>query len=650
MCGICGKRDPRGVAKDALRRMTDSLAHRGPDDEGVFVDGPVGLGHRRLSIIDLAGGRQPMRGADGSLCITFNGEIYNYRELRAELEARGRRFKTRSDTEVILALYEQSGPACVESLRGMFAFAIHDAKADRLFLARDHLGQKPLYYTDNGERFAFASEIKALLADDPSLREMDEKALHQYLTLRIIPSPRTMFRRIHKLPPGHCLVHENGSVTISRYWGLSYEPKDVRREDELLDELDERAQDAVRHCMVSDVPVGAFLSGGLDSGLVVGMMAKQFGTPVSGSEAPPGPTAGAFPTFSAGIPYADYDENPVAALVSRRYGTSGTFEKLDASIVRMLPEIVWHLDEPADPLSLCNYFISGIARGEVKVALTGDGGDELFAGYDRYSGYRYVDYYSILPLFVREHLVRRLIDFIPDRFSQKSLSQKLRWVNRLSLVDSDCRYARSLGHFFFTEEFRDELYGSRLESAVAGFDPEEALAHYFGAEDERDVIDRMLNADTMIRLPDHSLMILDRMSMAHGLEARAPFLDHELAQFAATLPVRFKVNGSRLRHLQRRLGERYLPNEVFAGGKRGFSSGISYLLNTEYGRLFSAFLRDSHLVREGYLQFATVKRIFDEHLDHEVDHHNRLWLLCHAEIWYRMMIEGATVESIRAAR
>ncbi len=648
MCGICGKLDPRGVTKAAIGRMAASLAHRGPDEEGVFVDGPVGLGHRRLSIIDLTGGQQPMQSADGSLRITFNGEIYNYRELRAELEALGRHFVTQSDTEVILALYEQRGRACVQSLRGMFAFAIHDAKAGRLFLARDHLGQKPLYYTYNGEQFAFASEIKALLADDPSLREMDEKALHQYLTLRIIASPRTMYRRIMKLPPGHALVFERGSVTVERYWNLSYEPKDHRSEDDLLEELDAHILDAVKYCMVSDVPVGAFLSGGLDSGLVVGMMARHSAGGSYESARIPRGSGGAFPTFSAAIPYAEYDESPVAALVSRQYGTTGTIETLDASIVNMLPEIVWHLDEPADPLSLCTYFISSIARKHVKVVLSGDGGDELFAGYDRYGGNRYINRYAMLPRYLREHFARSVIDLIPDRFSQKSLSQKLRWVNRLSLVDPDCRYARSLGHFFFTEEFRSDLYGERLQCAVAGYDPEEGLDHYFAEVDEREPIDRMLHADTMIRLPAHSLMILDRMSMAHGLEARSPFLDHKLAEFAATLPVQLKVKGPRLRYLQKRLGRRYLPDEVFASGKRGFGSGLTYLLDAAYRGLFDVFLRDSHLVREGYLQLAAVKRIFDDHLMHKVDHHNRLWLLCHAEVWYRMMIEGATVDGIRA--
>lgn len=644
MCGICGKYDPRGVEAESIARMTACLAHRGPDDSGTWANGPVGLGHRRLSVIDIAGGKQPMSYADGSLHITFNGEIYNYRELRERLIAKGRRFTTQSDTEVILALYAEDGIDCVEQLRGMFAFTIFDAAQSRLFAARDHLGQKPFYYTTDGQRFAFASEIKALLADDPTLREMNEAALHQYLTLRIIAAPQTMYRRIRKLPPGHRLVFENGNTKVERYWDLRYEPKRAGTENELLDELEEQTIDAVRHCMVSDVPIGAFLSGGLDSGLVVGMMADSRRAS-NGNQS----SDTSFRTFSAAVPYADYDETDEAKLVSERYGTKGVFEDLNVGIGELLPDMVWHLDEPADPLSLCTYFIAGVARRNVKVVLTGDGGDELFAGYDRYFGNQYIDYYALMPRFLREHVVGNLIDLVPDRFHQKSLSQKLRWVNRVSLAAPDRRYARSLGHFFFTEDFRGELYGDKLNEAVNRFDPEEALAHYFAMQSGREAVDRMLFADSMIRLPDHSLMILDRMSMAHGLEARAPFLDHKLAEFAATLPARLKVKGRTLRYLQRRLGERYLPPEVLNAEKRGFSSGISYLLSKEYGHLFDRFLRDSHLVRDGYLNFAPIERIFRDHFAGRVDHHNRLWLLCHAEIWYRMMIEGAGVEGIREA-
>ncbi len=632
MCGICGWIDPSGVTQAPIQAMADAMSHRGPDGEGFYVDGMAGLGHRRLAVIDLDSGHQPMGNEDGTLWIVFNGEIYNYQELRARLKA-SHRFTTHSDTEVILHLYEEKRERCVEDLRGMFAFAIWDVRERILFAARDHLGQKPLFYVHQGERLGFASEIKALLHVAPWLRQMDCEALHQYLTLRLIAPPRTMFAAIRKLPPGHFLVFREGRLRIERYWHLRYEPKLHRREDDLVDELEHHMLEAVRCHMVSDVPVGAFLSGGMDSGLVVAMMSRISAQPVK--------------TFSMGVPYAGYSELPFARLVAERYQTWHFEETICPSLVRRLPELVWHLDEPSDPLSVCMYELADMARREVKVVLGGDGGDELFGGYDRYYGNRYASYYARLPSTLRQHVIGRVLRWAADGFWYKSLSHKLRWLNQQSFVEGGRRYARGLSYFYFTEEFRTSLYGDRLQQELNGFDPEAAIRWYFDSDNATELVDRMLFADSMIRLPDHSVMILDRTTMAHGLEARSPFLDHKLVEFAAHLPAHHKIRGLTLRYLQTRLAQRYLPRALLRRRKQGFSSALPYLLAGEFRFLFQAFLSDSHLVRDGYLRAEAIQRLLAEHLHRKTDHGSRLWLLCNAEVWYRMAIEGWSREQMR---
>ncbi len=633
MCGICGKINPQGVTKEEIKALSDILSHRGPDDEGIYIDTIAGLGHRRLSIIDLGRGHQPMTNEDGSLWIVFNGEIYNYGEIRDGLKD-SHRFSTDSDTEVILHLYEEKRESCVEELRGMFAFAIWDAKERSLFLARDHLGQKPLFYTLQGNRFAFASEIKALLVAEPSLKEMNCEALHQYLTLRIIAPPRTMFSHIYKLPPAHTLKFKDGQVVIKRYWNLSYEPKvHFNNENDLLDELEQKMLETVRLHMISDVPVGAFLSGGMDSSLVVAMMSRMTGQPIK--------------TFSVGVPYENYSELPFARMVAKKYHTDHFEETIYPSLIKVLPELIWHLDEPSDPLSACMYYISEMAHREVKVVLGGDGGDELFGGYDRYYGNRYVEYYAILPEAFRRHVMSRALRLMPDGFWYKSLSHKLKWLNQLSFVEGGLRYAQSLSYFYFTEEYRRILYGDRLCSGLNGFDPLETIYSYFDCGNATDPLDKMLYADSMVRLPDHSVMILDRTTMAHGLEARSPFMDHNLAEFVARIPASLKVRGHTLRYIQTRLAERYLPIELLQRKKQGFSSALPYLLANEFQQLFKTFLSDSHLVHDGYLREEPIRHLLAEHLQRKVDHGNRLWLLCNAEIWYRMGIEGWTKEQLK---
>jgi asparagine synthase (glutamine-hydrolysing) len=634
MCGFVGVLDARGVAAGDVEVMSRAIAHRGPDDATVHVEPGFGLGFRRLSIIDLAGGRQPIPNEDESIWVVLNGEIYNYQPLRERLLARGHRFRTRSDTEVLVHLYEEYGADLVRELRGMFAFAIWDRRRRRLLVARDHLGQKPLFWTRVGPRFYCASEIKAILAVAPGLRAVNPIALDEYLSLRVIADDRTMFPQVHKLPAAHLLEASEAGVTIRRYWDLRYEPKQQLTEAEALEALDAQLREAVRLHLVADVPVGAFLSGGVDSGLVVAAARAVSNAPVE--------------TFSVSLPYGRFDEGPAARAVAERYGTIHHADTIGGDLLGLLPSLVYHLDEPSDPLSACVYHLSALARRSVKVAMGGDGGDELFGGYDRYYGTLYVRHYAALPAMLRQHVVRRILDLAPDGFWYKSLTHQIRWMDELAQVWGGRRYARSLSYAYFTPARRTELYTEQFRARVAAFDAEASLIRWHDHAAVKEAVDRMLLADSMVRLPNHSVMILDRMSMAHGLEARSPFLDHELAQFAATLPVALKLRGRRRRYLQMRLAERYIPADVLRRPKQGFSSALPYLMREQFRTAFSHYLRDARLVQAGYLRAPVIETMLNQHLRGRTDHGNRLWLLFNAEMWYRVHIEEQAIGDLTA--
>ncbi|MGH7574131.1 MAG: asparagine synthase (glutamine-hydrolyzing), partial [Longimicrobiales bacterium] len=556
MCGIAGIVDPRGVTAREVESMATAQAHRGPDDATTYVEPGMGFGFRRLSIIDLSGGRQPIQNETGSLQVILNGEIYNYRSLRRELEGSGHCFATDTDTEVLVHLYEEEGPGLVHRLRGMFAFALWDAPKRTLFMARDHLGQKPLYWAQIGTRFLFASEIKSILAAAPELRRLNPIALHEYLSIRVVAEPRSMFEGVHKLPPAHTLeLDAQGKVEIQRYWRLRYEPKRALHEVEALEELDRRVREAVELHLISDVEVGAFLSGGYDSGIIAGVTRDLYGHP--------------FKTFSGSTPYGEFDEASAARAVAARYGTEHFETRVSGESLALLPTLVHHLDEPSDPLSACIYLLAELASRHVKVVLGGDGGDELFAGYDRYYGTRYAGYYALLPEFVRKSVVRRLADHLPEGFWYKSLSHRLRWLDDLASLPRDRRYPRALSYFYFTPEHRQALYSAEFAQLSDAFDAEAAIATWLNDDGAREALDRLLLADSMVRLPNHPVMILDRMTMAHGLEARSPFLDHTLAEFAATLPTDLKLRGRTRRYLEGKLAARYLPPAVHARPKQG---------------------------------------------------------------------------------
>lgn len=634
MCGIAGflSQDPRREAP--MRRMLDEIRHRGPDGEGILSDGICTLGHRRLSIIDLEGGRQPLANSDGSISLVCNGEIYNYRELRSQLERDGYVFQTHSDCEVIIGLYERHGDDLLRHIRGMFSFGLWDSHRGRLLAARDHLGQKPFYYVDSSDSFAFASEIKSLTAMDPSLRELDLSALEQYFALRLIAPPRSMFAAIRKLPPGHLLIRETGApARIRRYWNLSYQPKHVGSEQTLLDELESQIEAALELHMVSDVPVGALLSGGLDSSLLVAMLCKKLGVRD-------------LQTFTIGLTYRQFDEAPYARQVAELYGTRHREESLAPSLVDLLPDLLWHLDEPSDPLSLCTFLVSRLASRHVKVVIGGDGGDELFGGYDRYYGNIYADRYARIPSVLRRGLLGPALGLVSTAGWYKSTGHQLRWLHRLSFLSGGQRYAASLNYFYFDPAARSDLFSQESIEKLTGSSPEQDIIQAY-EDTSGSALDKMLHADSMIRLPDHPVMITDRMSMAHGLEARSPFMDHQLAEFCARLPAELKVRGRSLRWAQRQLAGRYLPAALLNRPKQGFASALPYLLKDEYRMLSSHYLRDSELVRDNVLRPESIARLLAEHASGRRDHGNRLWLLINAELWYRMNLKGLSRQDLR---
>ncbi len=647
MCGICGEWNPFGADRTALEqvleRMNGAIVHRGPDDQGVAVLGEAGLAMRRLSIIDIARGHQPIANEDSTAWIVFNGEIYNHRELRRDLEARGHVFRTDSDTEVILHLYEDKGERVVDDLRGMFAFAIWDARRRKLLLARDRFGQKPLFWRFDGRRFLFGSEIKSILAASSERPGMDLQSLDEYLTLRFISSPRTMFAGIQKLPPAHLLVlqapeEENAApqIEVRRYWQLRYQAKQKIRDEDAVEEGKERIREAIESHLISDVPVGAFLSGGMDSSLVVAIMseiARERGEP---------PVS----TFSIGVEAEDFDELPFARQVAEHCGTRHIEEVVWPDMVQLLPRMVWHLDEPSDPIAACMYHSAQLAARHVKVVLTGDGGDEIFAGYDRYFGFGKIRLYASLPAPVRRAVFGPAIYALPDTAGYKTLAQKARWVHELSFHQGGRRYAQATAFFRFGQEGKGGLYSPAMAEQVAGINPMASVIRGFDEALAGDDLDRMLAADIATRLPEHSLMLTDRMTMSQSLESRSPFLDHRLAEWVATLPVGLKLRGKTLKYLMRRVAAGYLPDSILKRPKQGFMFPLGYWMKGPLLPVLRHLLSNSILVEEGIFQREPLERLVAEHLAQKADHHVRLWLILNVEVWYRMHVRGEALEDL----
>ena len=631
MCGIAGI---TGVGRDeAVRKMTDILAHRGPDDSGFFHDDHIALGQRRLSIIDLNSGQQPISNEDDSLQLVCNGEIYNSPELRASLEKKGHRFKTRTDVETVLHLYEEHGEDCVRHLRGMFAFALWDTKRKRLFLARDHLGQKPMFFFHENGRFAFASEVKALLAPGLMKPEIDLDGLWHYLSLRFIPDQYSLFKGIHKLPAATTLVYEQNRVTTRRYWDLDYTQKIGGTEEEIENRLEEVLLNSVDEHLLSDVRVGAFLSGGIDSGTVASMMATLSDGPI--------------PSFSIGTREKEFNELPQARMVSKKYGMEAHEKIVEPDLMNAIPAMIHHMDEPADPFGLGVYLVAEVAAQHVKVVLGGDGGDENFAGYDRYSGQRLVDYYCLLPKWFRRGLIKKITDRIPESFGYKSLAQKASWVNEMSMFEGGERYVQSLGVLRFTHETKQLLFSEESRKRIQDYDSADKILRFFDADNADHVVDKMLYTDLMTRIPDHLLTVADRMTMAHSLENRSPLIDYRVTEFAASIPADLKLHGNRLKYMLRNVASRYLPREITRLEKQGFRFPLGIWFRTDLKDMLRSLFASSRFVELGIFNRKYVDILLDEHISGKVDHNYRIWLLLNLEIWYRMKFEGQSADATR---
>lgn len=628
MCGICGViayNDEPAVSVPLLRRMNDTLRHRGPDDAGVYLDDHAGLAMRRLSIIDLEGGHQPLSNEDASVWIVFNGEIYNHRALRGRLEKEGHRFATRSDTEAIVHGYEAWGDEVVHELNGMFGFALWDTWQRRLLLVRDRLGIKPMYYYAGPDRFYFASELKALLAHPDVPREIDLEALDLFLTLEYIPAPHTIFRHIRKLPAGHRLVLEQGRPPrLEAYWDIRFEPLPYR-DEECLEALEALIRDAVQIRLMADVPLGAFLSGGLDSSTIVAFMAAAMDRPVK--------------TFSIGFGDPTYNELPYARQVASAFGTEHHEEFLTPDINEMVLRLVRHFDEPFGDFSIFpTYLVSEVARKHVTVALSGDGGDELFGGYDTYVA-QAMDrrYYRHLPGWLRSRLLPAVMDRIPPRPAKKGLVNKAkRFVEGAALPEA---WGHTRWMMFLHERDRRHLYHPDVLDALQGTGAGSLMETLFARAVAADELARQQYVDVKTYLAEDILTKVDRMSMAASLEARVPLLDHRIVEMALNLPPHLKLAGGRTKVILRRMMAQRLPEAVLTKPKEGFSIPLKHWLRHELRPLMHDLLGPETVRRRGLFNPDTVERWIREHMTGRANHSHRLWALMVLELWHRQVLE-----------
>jgi asparagine synthase (glutamine-hydrolysing) len=639
MCGICGwlefnpkfRLDSNRVAAE---RMNATLAHRGPDDAGVVVFNNVALAMSRLSIIDLTTGHQPIANEAETCWIVYNGEVYNFPDLRRELEARGHHFRTHSDTEVILHAYEEWGPACVSRLRGMFAFAIYDcrlqttdrtaplASADgRLLLARDRVGKKPLYYYRDADRLIFASEIKAILAHPYVPRWVNRRVIPLYLVYGYVPAPATMLEGIYELPPGHTLTVQDGQVSIQQYWDVTYAgvPDLHLSEQAYIERLRELLEEAVRIRLVSDVPLGAFLSGGLDSTAVVGLMARLMGQPVK--------------TFAIGFEDdPSFNELECARLAARTYGTDHHEFVVRPDAIDLLPKLVWHSDQPfADSSAIPTYLVSKLTRQHVTVALTGDGGDELFAGYERFAAARLAEVYRRTP-WVMQAALAHFLRALPESTRYDSFVRRTRRFVESAALPLARRYLGWVG--IFHDGFIRELLVNGTD-----IDPVDHFKTYFDQVQDVDSIGQLLYVNTKSYLPGDLLVKTDRMTMANSLEARCPFLDQELLEFAARIPSDLKLKRLTTKHILRRALEGLVPREIIHRRKHGFGVPVGHWFRTSLQDYVRKVLLSGQALRRGYFKEETLRRLLEEHQNGRRDHGHRLWALLTFEMWHRVFID-----------
>ncbi|MCX9084236.1 MAG: asparagine synthase (glutamine-hydrolyzing) [Candidatus Methanoperedens sp.] len=620
MCGICGF---NWDDKSLIRDMANIMDHRGPDQKGDFVDEGVSIGHSRLSIIDLSEkGKQPMKNEDGSLQIVFNGEIYNFKELRDVLEKQGHSFFSNTDTEVIIHAYEQWGVDCVKRLRGMFAFAIWDSKNKQFFLARDRVGIKPLYYYFDSGKFMFASEIKAILLNPEVKREVDNKSLYYFMGYEFVPTPFTLFKSIKKLPPAHTLIFKNNDIKLSKYWDLKFS-KENSNESVLTDQIYNLLQESVRLRLISDVPLGAFLSGGIDSSAIVGLMSQMTDEPVK--------------TFTIGYEDESYSELPYARQVADYFGTDHTEIIIDPGSIEHFEKSVWYLDEPmTDPSLIPAYLFCKEAKKDVTVCLSGEGGDEVFLGYDRFVASKMDSYYRIIPEFLRKNFVSHIVGMLPPQQQKKGVINVVKRFIEGSDLPLDGWHMR--WQYFSNKNEEKELYKGALGQMMNNINPFEHLNDYYMSCNLKDRVAREQYMEMKSFLVDNVLVKVDRMSMANALEVRVPYLDHKFLELCATIPGSLKLNGLTTKYILKKSMLKLLPKNIVNRKKQGFSFPIKNWLRYELKEYMQDMLFNSEIIKENF-DPTNLNKLVEQHLRGTQNHSHRLWALMNLEMWHRTFIQ-----------
>jgi asparagine synthase (glutamine-hydrolysing) len=624
MCGICGKlelRDNRrSVSVETLKAMLDSIDHRGPDDEGMYRSGPVGLGHRRLKIIDLTTGKQPLCNEDGTIWIIYNGEVYNYQELTSFLIKKGHQFKSTSDTEVIVHLYEELGERCVEQLRGMFSFALWDDRRQILLLARDRVGIKPMYYCQTSEALLFASEIKAILTDPDVQGEMDPTALDRFLTYFYVPGDLTLFKNIRKLEPGHYMTVKNGEVRIKRYWDLTFSKTAGSFEDS-VEELEHLLSRTVRDHMISDVPLGVLLSGGVDSSGVLSFAVENTTHPIR--------------TFTIGFDDGCTDERPYARLAARAFGA----ENYDITVTPkafwdFFPKYVWHMEEPVcEAPAIALYYVSKLAREYVTVLLSGEGGDEAFAGYQSYRNFFWLEKIKHWLGPASGHIGDLMAALMPEDGG----SRYAKYGPLMRAPLDSYYYSHSSGPYEFFNRHHRDLYTGEFLSAIQNNSRAEHSRALFARVAGLDPLDQMLYVDTKTWLPDDLLIKADKMTMANSLELRVPLLDHQLLEFAASLPANYKLKGASMKHILKRALARRLPAAILNRKKTGFPVPYATWLSNELRPAVAEVLLDDQTIGRGLFNRETVEKIITSPSSSH-RYSKELFSLVTLELWQRMFL------------
>ncbi|HVQ55695.1 MAG TPA: asparagine synthase (glutamine-hydrolyzing) [Pyrinomonadaceae bacterium] len=627
MCGITGyvTNNSLPAEREVLQAMNCAIAHRGPDDDGFYIKENVGLAMRRLSIIDLASGKQPIRNADGTKWIVYNGEIYNYQELRRDLEANGHKLYTNSDTEAIVHLYDVYGPECLHFLRGMFALAIWDENDRSLFLARDRVGKKPLLYSHQADgTLIFGSEFQALLKHPAISREVDFEAIDAYLSYLCVPAPKTAFKQIRKLEPGHWLLWKDGKIETKRYWRPDFSKKIKISEREAIEETTRLLRESTRLRMISEVPLGAFLSGGVDSSTVVALMAQESSQPVK--------------TFSIGFEEQDFSELKYAKRVAEHVGAEYNEFIVRPNAMEVLPTLVEHYGEPyADSSAIPTYYVSKETRKHVTVALNGDGGDESFAGYERYAAMRFAEKYYRLPRNLRRVLVEMPAALIPTSELRRSrLRDGKRFIQAAGLPRIE-RYFRWSSTFHAAEKL--EVATDDFRNLAENADAIGVLDKWFAAANGSSIIDATLLTDLMTYLPNDLLVKVDIASMANSLEARSPFLDHKVIEFAASLPENQKMRGMQTKYLLKKVAAQLVPKDVVYRRKMGFGVPIGRWLRNEMRPFLHEVLLSDRSMKRGIIKPEALRQYVQEHTQSKRDHSYKLWTLLMLELWFQRFID-----------